>query len=177
MKLRQLGLYKKLGTVALTSFWVFSGGLVSGSLAFGASKNPTIDLKNGQGEKVGVAKLFAEKEGLRIALEVKNLKPGPHGIHLHENGKCEGPDFKSAGAHYNPSKKQHGLENPQGPHLGDLPNLEVGPDGIVKGEVFAKGVKLGATPRALVIHETVDDQKSDPAGNSGGRIVCGVLKK
>jgi Cu-Zn family superoxide dismutase len=100
-------------------------------------------------------------------------------------GKCEGPDFKSAGGHLNPEMKQHGKDNPSGPHAGDLLNLTVGPDGKAKASLIAVHATLDAGPNslfheggtAIVIHEKEDDYKTDPTGNSGGRIACGVIQK
>ncbi|HWL12343.1 MAG TPA: superoxide dismutase family protein, partial [Ureibacillus sp.] len=107
-----------------------------------------------------------------------------HGIHIHEVGKCEKPTFETAGAHFNPLEKQHGIENPQGPHLGDLPNIAPEEDGTVQVEFVAKNLTLepgmensllDKDGSAIVIHEDPDDYKTDPAGNSGTRIACGVI--
>ncbi|WJH35136.1 superoxide dismutase family protein [Paenibacillus sp. CC-CFT747] len=134
---------------------------------------------------MGLAILTQEGDGLKIKVEAGGLTAGKHGIHLHQVGKCEAPDFKSAGDHLNPEKKQHGTDNPNGHHVGDLPNLEVGADGKVSVELKAMHTTLekGAVNSlfdgdgtALVIHEGPDDMKSDPAGNSGGRVLCGVVK-
>jgi Cu-Zn family superoxide dismutase len=116
---------------------------------------------------------------------VNGLKQGLHGIHIHENGVCVGPSFTSAGEHYNPLDKEHGLKNPKGPHAGDLPNLEVGADG--KGHLSTSTKLVTLSPgkttlftsngTALVIHAGTDDQMTSPAGNSGGRVACGVIEK
>jgi Cu-Zn family superoxide dismutase len=142
-------------------------------------------LKDAKGETVGTATLTQEKEGVLVAVQVAGLPPGEHGFHLHAAGKCDPPSFLSAGPHFNPGGKQHGFENPMGFHAGDLPNLTVGPDGKGKAEAVAKGVTLGTGKdglfheggTALVVHEKADDMKTDPAGNSGGRIACGVVEK
>jgi Cu-Zn family superoxide dismutase len=160
-------------------------------LGFAASSGATaVDLKtvqvellNAKGEKVGEARLTADKEGVKVHLKASHLEPGKHGIHFHEKGVCTGPDFKSAGGHLNPEHKEHGLENPKGPHAGDMPNIEVSRSGTVSTDFVAHGVTLGEGPNslerldgaALVIHAKADDQHSNPAGDAGDRVVCGVI--
>ncbi len=142
-------------------------------------------LRNAKGERVGTATFTQTKDGVRISVEAAGLPPGDHGIHVHATGKCEPPDFKSAGSHLNPSGRKHGLENPEGAHAGDLPNISVSKDGRARATFTAKGVTLGEgaaslfgpSGAALVVHADPDDGKSDPAGNSGARIVCGVIEK
>lgn len=143
------------------------------------------ELLDEKGEKVGTAMFTQVKEGVKIHAELSKLPPGIHAMHLHTVGECHGPDFKSAGAHFNPFDKKHGLKNPQGPHAGDLPNFTVKPDGTATVEVTATLVILGEGKNSLfqpggtciVIHEKADDEASDPAGNAGKRIACGVIKK
>jgi Cu-Zn family superoxide dismutase len=144
----------------------------------GAAAEPAgvrVEMKNAQGGSVGSATLSAAREGgVAIALDLKNLPPGRHAIHFHETARCEAPSFESAGAHYNPEHKKHGLFNPEGPHAGDVNNFTVLKNGTAKTRLIASRMMPG-TETALVIHAEADDLKSDPAGNSGDRIACGVM--
>jgi Cu-Zn family superoxide dismutase len=142
-------------------------------------------LKNAEGKDVGSATFAPTSGGVEVRVRVSGLPPGKHGIHIHAVGKCEPPDFKSAGGHFNPSGKKHGVLNPEGFHAGDLPNLAVEKDGTATVTFTAKGATLGPGEgslfgperTALVIHADPDDEKTDPAGNSGARIACGVIEK
>ena len=142
-------------------------------------------LRNGAGEAVGNATFAEEADGVKITVEASGLAPGSHGFHIHAVAKCDPPDFASAGGHFNPLGKKHGVKNPEGAHAGDLPNLEVGSDGTGKVEVVDKAITLGEGPNSLfqadgtslVIHASADDEVTDPSGNSGARIVCGVISK
>ncbi len=164
----------------------FSPVLTLGTLlaAATASHSATAALRDAEGKQVGTATFTSAKSGVNVQVVVAGLPPGKHGIHLHAAGKCVPPDFKSAGGHFNPGAKQHGLHNPQGAHAGDLPNLVVGEDGAAKASFTAKGATLaegagsllGPDGAAIVIHADADDEKSDPAGNSGARIACGVIE-
>jgi superoxide dismutase, Cu-Zn family len=144
-----------------------------------------VELKDLQGASVGTATLTpAAGGGVSIALDLKNLAPGAHAFHVHQVAKCE-PPFQTAGPHFNPDAKKHGLENPDGAHAGDMNNITVGADGTAKVTVVNKQVTLGAGPNsmfagggtALVVHAKPDDMKTDPAGNAGDRIACGVVSK
>jgi len=111
---------------------------------------------------------------VNIKVDVKGLTPGKHGIHLHETGKCEGPDFKSAGGHLNPDNKEHGLKNPKGPHEGDMPVMTASAKGTSRQTVNAPNAKLADLHgKALVIHAKEDDQMT--AASSGERVACGVI--
>lgn len=140
---------------------------------------------NRQNETIGTA-VFSEKEkGVEIKINVSQLPPGVHGMHLHENGTCTAPDFQSAGGHFNPHNKKHGKKNPAGSHAGDLDNLIVNNEGkghttqMIHDVTLKKGesnslLKPGGT--SLIIHEKEDDMRTDPSGDSGDRIACGVIK-
>lgn len=144
-----------------------------------------VELKDAQGKSVGKALLWEDKSGTEIQLNLMNLPPGEHAVHFHREAKCEAPDFKSAGPHFNPDLKKHGLENPEGHHNGDNPSITVGANGKVKTRLTNKDVNLGEGIRSLfneggasiVIHAKPDDQKTDPAGNAGDRIACGIIKR
>jgi superoxide dismutase, Cu-Zn family len=138
------------------------------------------DFVDATGNPVGEAVLFQRGDGVLITTAMHNLPAGAHGFHVHSVGKCE-PPFQTAGAHFNPLNKLHGFENPQGPHLGDLRNLSPGSDGMAHVDVTAANLRLDqlfdADGSALVIHAAADDYKTDPSGNSGARIICGVIRK
>ncbi|NDI36297.1 superoxide dismutase family protein [Chengkuizengella sediminis] len=144
----------------------------------------TIEFFNKEGEDIGNAHLIEDRGGVRLQLNFHDLAPGQHGFHVHEIGECKKPDFKSAGGHFNPTEKQHGFENPLGYHLGDLENIIADQDGKVNTEVELRNVTLkgeGAHSlldhdgSSIVIHQHMDDYISDPSGNSGSRIGCGVI--
>lgn len=143
-------------------------------------------LRDAKGETVGLAEFFEQRQAVRIDLKVLKLAPGKHGIHVHAVGKCDAPDFMTAGGHFNPANKKHGLKSAEGPHAGDLVNLVVGSDGTAQTTFFNVNISLapgsslnllkeGGT--AIVIHGDPDDETTDPSGNSGARIACGVITK
>jgi superoxide dismutase, Cu-Zn family len=142
-------------------------------------------LSDSQGRSVGQASLSEASAGVLIKLNLQNVPPGPHAFHVHAVGKCEGPDFMSAGGHFNPTAAKHGLLAASGPHAGDIPNLIVPADGKLSAEVLVPSVTLAggakslfdADGSALMVHATADDYASDPAGNAGARIACGVVAK
>lgn len=141
----------------------------------------TATLTTAAGKDVGKVTVREEEGGLSVAVTVRDLPPGMHGAHLHTVGKCDAPDFASAGGHWNPTGMKHGSMNPQGPHEGDMPNLMVGADGT--GKLIAKipgasfDTLMDADGAAMVVHAGPDDLKTDPSGNSGARLACGVLAK
>lgn len=142
-----------------------------------------VDLTDAKGNNVGMAMISPAKGGgVSIDLTLKGLPPGEHGIHLHEVAKCEAPTYTSAGAHFNPGKKKHGLLNPEGPHAGDLPNFTVSAKGTAQTTITNKNVTMDAGANsilgtALVIHERGDDGKTEPSGNAGNLLACGAITK
>lgn len=151
-----------------------------------AALEATAVLRNADGATIGEARFVQESGGVRVSFQVRGLPAGEHGTHIHAVSKCEPTGFTSAGAHFNPFGKKHGLQNTEGPHAGDSPNLVVDSAGTGRLEYLNNFVTLKSGESntlfdtdgsALVIHANPDDNKTDPTGNSGGRIVCGVIER
>lgn len=169
--------------------WIFviiiSSSLIGCRYSSDIGTSEKVDLYNREGDRVGTAKLTEESDGVKVKLDVKGLKPGFHGVHIHENGLCEPPNFESAGNHLNPDKKKHGLLHPKGHHLGDLPNIEADDEGEVKEELKIKDATFKAGKNslrsrdgsAIIITSKRDDGMTQISGDSGERIICGVIEK
>jgi len=146
-----------------------------------------MSLVNGAGQTIGTVRAWQTAGGVSFHIEATGLPHGIHGVHVHSVGRCEGPDFASAGPHWNPADKKHGMNNPAGPHAGDLPNVEVAANGVLGATLAlpnasltapagAPGALVDQDGSALVIHGGADDYVTDPSGNSGPRIACAVLR-
>ena len=160
-------------------------GCASMSAAPATDNTARAELRSTSGQAVGTASFTQVGGVVRVVVEVQGLPRGAHGVHVHAVGKCDPPSFESAGPHFNPVNRQHGALNPQGAHAGDLPNLEVGGDGKGRLESTTELMSIGsgttsifdADGAALIVHAAPDDFKTDPTGNSGARIACGVIVK
>jgi Cu-Zn family superoxide dismutase len=180
---------KHLGGAATALLPLLAAGfLLSGAAAYAqGTRSAHADIANAQGTAIGHATFTSAANGVQVRVNVSQLTPGEHGIHIHNVGKCEGPAFTSAGGHFNPTSAHHGIHNAQDPHphVGDLPNLTVDDKGTGKLTFMIPGATLGEGPNSLfhdggtslVIHAKADDLSSDPSGNSGDRVACGVITK
>ena len=169
--------------IPILTLLVLTAGAAPGAAQF--AKGGKAELRDSEGKVVGTAQLKVVNEGVQVSVQVAGIPAGTYAFHIHSVGKCEAPTFESAGAHFNPGGKKHGLMNPDGPHAGDLPNISVEADGKGNTEVVNTHFTLGAGTNsvfhpggtAMVIHEKADDGKTDPAGGAGRRIACGVIEK
>ena len=149
----------------------------------GGAPMPLVD---GSGRTIGTVRAWQTSGGVSFRLDATGLPHGVHGIHVHTIGRCVGPDFASAGAHWNPGVRKHGLNNPAGPHAGDMPNIAVSANGVLAATVTLAGARLNGPGPAgvlldydgasIVIHAGADDNMTDPSGNSGARIACAVIE-
>lgn len=169
--------------------WAF-GAVAMGNLAGCATMDDAAPARVGEarltfanGLPAGTAALLEDGDGLRVTVAATGMAPGPHGFHLHTTGKCEAPGFTSAGGHLNPDNRKHGALAAGGAHLGDLPNLQIAANGsgvgteAVAGGRGALGAIFDADGTAVVVHASPDDYRTDPTGNAGARVACGVLKR
>jgi Cu-Zn family superoxide dismutase len=153
---------------------------LAGCVGFGEPRaNPPIALVNTAGVSVGTVETWETPGAVSLRLRASGLPLGIKGVHVHAVGRCDAPRFESAGAHWNPSGRQHGFSNPNGAHAGDLPNVTVAPTGVLQETIALSGASLAtladADGAALVIHAAADDYRTDPSGNSGARIACAVI--
>ncbi|WP_040979039.1 superoxide dismutase family protein [Oceanobacillus jeddahense] len=170
---------KRLLIISLLMLFLLSGCLLP------HENSEMVEMYNADGDRVGTARLNETDGGVSVNVEVEGLSPGFHAIHVHEYGRCEAPDFSSSGSHFNPDGKDHGLLLTDGPHVGDLPNIEADESGNVQEELIiadatlkqGKNSLIANNGTSLIIHDGVDDGMSQPAGNSGDRIICGVLSE
>ncbi|HEX6143048.1 MAG TPA: superoxide dismutase family protein [Geminicoccaceae bacterium] len=169
-------------------------GLITSGLALGVALaaqtafaqgggTASVELKDADGNTVGQVELMQVPNGVHLKADLQNLPAGTHALHIHETGACEPPDFESAGGHFNPTGASHGWLSEGGPHAGDFPNIHVGDDGSLTVEYFSMMVTMDEGENtvfdddgsAIVIHEGTDDYETDPAGDAGNRIACGVI--
>lgn len=170
------------GAIAMTAVSAMAAPALAGD---GGARHARTSIVDTAGEAIGFAKLTEDGTGrTHLNVHVQGLTPGEHGIHIHGVGACQGPGFTSAGGHFNPTGHEHGLENPRGHHAGDLPNLVVNPAGVGRLTAVTDAVTISAGQRsifdadgsAIVVHAGPDDHVSNPAGNSGARVACGVIE-
>ena len=170
--------------------WLTTGLILTALAAPGAKGQGVPKIKvpilNATGQDAGFATFKTVRKGVKVKIELKNLEFGPHAVHIHQNPVCDAPDFKGAGGHFNPDNKHHGYQNPLGHHNGDMPeSVSVGEDHMGATTFVLQSISLDpAAPNSLflhggtsiVVHAKADDQKTDPSGDSGNRIACGVIK-
>jgi Cu-Zn family superoxide dismutase len=173
---------------ALVGAAIISAAIAADGQSRGAAgpsaPSASVEISDASGSLRATGTLKQRADGIAVHIEAHGMKPGTYGIHVHAVGQCAGAGFTSAGAHWNPTAKQHGRDNPMGMHEGDLPNLVVGPNGTGTLDAVIAGGKLNDGPTALldadggaiVIHAAADDNKTDPSGNSGARTACGVVQ-
>ncbi len=170
--------------LAVIASGCMSSGADTDAASSVAAEHPRAQLVGADGRPRGTVRIIQVHGGVSVRVQAEDLPPGVHGAHLHAVGRCDPPAFTSAGPHWNPTGRQHGRANPAGAHMGDLPNITIGPDGrgTLEYEVPNAWVRQGATPMldadgaAFVIHAKADDDRTDPSGNSGDRIACAVLR-
>lgn len=178
--MRHLAIMTGLGVAALSLAACNDEGKMDTGTPVAGGARAVAMLATATGASVGRASATEVAGGVRFTVDATGMPAGTHGAHVHMVGRCDAPDFTSAGGHWNPTQKKHGTMNPQGPHQGDLPNLVIGNDGrgtigaVIPGATLA-GL-LDADGAAMVIHAGADDLMTDPSGNSGGRIACGVFQ-
>lgn len=177
---------KMLAVIGLAAVVGVASG-VAAAQGGSAKKTVKVQLQNSQGQPAGTVTFTNAKNGVRMKIALENIPFGEHAVHIHQNAVCDAPDFKGAGGHFNPAGKKHGYENPMGHHNGDLPkNVSVGEDH--RGDATFVLTDISMDPSAansifanggtsVVVHEKADDMKTDPAGNAGNRIACGVVKE
>jgi len=178
---------KHLGGATTALLPLLGAGILFSSAVAYAQAPAHADIANAQGTTIGHATFTPSGDGVQVDVNISQLAPGEHGIHIHNVGKCEAPAFTTAGGHFNPTGTHHGIHNAQDPHphVGDLPNLTVDDKGTGKLTFMIPGATLGEGASslfheggtALVIHAKADDLSSDPSGNSGDRVACGVITK
>lgn len=168
------------GMLAGAAVLAMAGCAGAGAIA----DSETVTLRDTAGRTVGTALLTPATDGVQVVLSVNGVPAGVHGVHVHETGRCDAPDFSSAGGHFNPAGRDHGFEDPQGYHGGDLPNMTVDANGRGRLSAIARGLTVTGTGAnsvrkpggtALVVHAGADDYRTDPSGDSGARIACGVI--
>jgi Cu-Zn family superoxide dismutase len=183
-----MGYARMRGTLPLTvafAAMLAAPLILPGCAAVEPQGGPPMPLVNGSGQTIGSVRAWQTTGGVTFRIYATGLQHGVHGIHVHSVGRCDGPDFASAGPHWNPAARKHGMNNPAGPHAGDLPNVTVAANGVLGEMVTLTGASLtGPGPAgvlidgdgaSLVIHANADDYLTDPSGNSGARIACAVI--